>query len=1542
MSTRSDHEIKTSEAFFNIPDVSDIDLRRFVVKNDQWFAQIFKANGTEINKIFFMCDNTEGLELSLYKANYTLENGNKIFNIGQIITSVIHDVDANPPFIAVNSNNSNSAKWYYPNWFATPQIDDYENSYYAIVFKTTTDKTPSLYWTMDYRSSVFSQIIGWDGNTWSNANITTVVSGKINTGAVCIGYVGNDLQDSTLDSGSLVIGGRDFARRGYPVYLIVENYSSQNEKIIVDFSLMPPVLTTDGSENETNQSMMKWYRFPSNTLPNSSNLGLIKSDIVAELNDINNFVIYIQPDKLSPLAEPFFPSEELDLNSNSLGFTPIYGYSGVNSEGLFDSSSNFAMDYWSVFSRDTRIFNDDNNQRFASYSCNADYIDFSMEDPDGDFDLFDNIKLTEDTLGIAQEKQIVRGFNKGVFYKDKYILFSKNLGAGEISGLGIGSILCHVYDKKTSYSYKNSLNFIDSYISCIDSDSCIFSVHSVINRKINNKDTLFFVFQVMRSDSLTFPWFLLGYYNGDFAEGSIDIQLINFESAGAGDITGELGHFSTNDEGSIDSEKFVKIIEPKNISAFFISVSGETYGLATWRINDSDILSSSYIAKIIHPNYGDIRGICNGSIDVGVDFILYDGDTTYLGVRTENSNVFASIYSTTDFITFEQLFYADIISSSSIRGFSFSIVNNRIPFMHKIGNILHVWMSSGIFSENGNPIHVAINIKTKEWEILRKFPIEDDGDSNYSEVPTISDLAIFNHGKNLKHISSGCLSGNIVYIVGSEKIEYNDLNNETLPTLSSCRWLSYDCRILNNYPSFEIVSGKGRYNGKTISNFDYDNSAKACSNYPALSPDLSTFELNPRVSIYCGSVLSASSESYGLENDNRNIPDNIFYSGGITYLTSRNYNFNFDILKTYGVKELPENWGKTFKESNINSYTQADLDKANYNKVFANAKSMSFISRRSVPVIINDVVFMSEMKYNEYSYHFYSILESNIRNIIILKKSKYKPQAISAVYSVTSKGTDSEKTKLSSTLTSDTALTIKGAQTLEDLFFNPDFVEFVPLSFDTSLDENELFLISKIFNTDIESNFFRIESTNLMNDSSDIITSIKLKNLTFSDVDPSDSFEGHKNVIVNGLLKSNENCPENIIKSYVNIDSNGEIIVDFTNTMYVDKISFTASFASKDFTTNEKTEFEISAIFAQEKINSGDNIVSPEDWTKIRNNAFYGTNSNKNDIVFDNISEYIEKIKIKIISLYSFKIDNFKVYGFIPKDSNIETFGIIKSPKSIFFDDVFSLIDKTEENKAKKFAIFESNNSSITVDLEDSYPISRIALNTYGDGDTSNRTLTVETWDGISLDSGNPVYENVFTGSVKNYDFSIVKWVPRRMNESRNVEVEFLDSSTLYISNDLNIGDFLLDYNNISNNSDLISKNGLSGWSFKPSLFDDRSLSVISSQSMFETVSNSDFINKESDGLIVLNCQMDEDGPFSSEISENSIGLLENKVNIDFSVKKVRKIRVSVKNQNNDNGNIRINGLRLFTPVKDSSGMAIMPVNFPEWNIKLNFGISSE
>jgi hypothetical protein len=486
-------------------------------------------------------------------------------------------------------------------------------------------------------------------------------------------------------------------------------------------------------------------------------------------------------------------------------------------------------------------------------------------------------------------------------------------------------------------------------------------------------------------------------------------------------------------------------------------------------------------------------------------------------------------------------------------------------------------------------------------------------------------------------------------------------------------------------------------------------------------------------------------------------------------------------------------------------------------------------------------------------------------------------------------------------------------------------------------------LIATTFQTDTENNFFRIESNNLLSDDPSgtvetvsinpnprELVDLKIKALRLHDITLQGPEEGTNNlkIAMNGIVDEGSGVPENSLENGVNVPSGGEIIVDFNRPIYLSELSFDVQYFGTDLAGANQSQFSIYALTTFHNQKYGDNIIDDSDWTLIGSPEFVSLTGNQDTISKDAIGMFIKSIKIKLSSGVTLKVKNLTFKSFTGTSDQFDSTGDVKSPEMIAVDDPSGILIGDISGVPASFSVLNSDGSSITVDLGDEIPVTRISIGTYAGSDPT-KSLMIESWDGVALLSGSPVFETLYNSPISDYEFSVVSWSPRLKDKSREVQVNFLSDDE--IADETQLNDLIETFNK-SENSDLLSNSGLSGFVFKPNILKDRALTITSSKSS----------TGEFDGSIFVNSQMDEDGPFASDLSEGTLGLIEKKVNVDFPMRQIRKIRVSLTSQMPNNAGVRVNGLKIYSPIVDETGIAEFPRTGVIWTIRLTASIINQ
>ena len=617
------------------------------------------------------------------------------------------------------------------------------------------------------------------------------------------------------------------------------------------------------------------------------------------------------------------------------------------------------------------------------------------------------------------------------------------------------------------------------------------------------------------------------------------------------------------------------------------------------------------------------------------------------------------------------------------------------------------------------------------------------------------------------------------------------------------------------------------------------------------------------------------------------------------------------------------------------------------------------------------------------------------KNFSFYYKFNYLRDEIDNSFSNRVKGEDSITDYMVNMLsnTGNVRMDLKYARSWEDLFSEPDGYIQIPLAYDVNLDKNDksdIAWYNHTLNTDFDQLYFRIESSkiptpydsayawddsNLLSDNYDPNGSlpyieILMKGLRFNDTylgyddeDATSSNDSEKTVGITGILSNKtsdaygiENDilqdPEDIIEGgEIVFYPNNEIIIDFASQIFISEISFNAEVKS---TVNslESPKINISYINKSNYNKFSENIVSEEDWINYQN---VSVNNLSENISLDNMRIFANSIRIKLISEMNVSIKNFEIKSFSSNQYDISesidgwtsqfvTSGNVSNQDLIIVDDLKGLVvgETGVSGGASSFTSFRSNDAYIEIDLgllreEDGsvrgtggIPLNRISFNSMnGNG----RKITVSVADTYS--DGDWNWYDVYTNKqIIDYEYCLVNWNAGSSTESYKAYTTVISSTINQVDALSDIGDGSFNANNIDSDTEITNTNfsqffasgSLNGHVFRPNIDKSRSITIVDSEQA---------INENYHGIMSFNTQMDGYGPFREDT--NSVGIIEKKTNINFPVRSVRKIRIKVSGFSETNNDpIRLNGLKIYTPLIDNDGLAVWPSNSVNWDLKLN------
>jgi hypothetical protein len=505
----SDLGVVSYESFFSLIDI-DIDktTRELSVEYNKGYAQIFRADSSEIDTIFFMASVTSESSSKLNIDVVTLSDpSGSIFIptttntplVGGGLFQTITAEDCNQ--VNINSEEEQEEGSF---WYSFPaNLSLTEGNYYAVVFSNTNSATtnlPKIYFTEDYRSDVFPQVLAstdgdtpnWDNSLFEKGSKSSSTGGRV--GSICVGYLGNIVGEgaSSFDAGEITMGGSD-ARRGYPVYLYVKKTTNN---VSVKFSQSSPVT---GEPEETNRASMQWYWYLEGTLPISNNANLLKSTRTnVRLETGSYFALFVQPDKFAPYPKIYFPETELTLQSSTVGVVEIQqGYVShkIQEEdgNISDNSDNFSLENWAHFAEKRNAVYD-TDRRAPEHSTNPSFLDFSLEKKGEDIEepVAENIKdLRNDYYQVG-----IRGFDNIVKFRGRYLAFPRFSSFNSVKDANI-SIPLLTTDDPSSNNWDSSTY---SMTFGLGEDEYFIGVYDAIVRNTSNGETLFLLLQINPGD----------------------------------------------------------------------------------------------------------------------------------------------------------------------------------------------------------------------------------------------------------------------------------------------------------------------------------------------------------------------------------------------------------------------------------------------------------------------------------------------------------------------------------------------------------------------------------------------------------------------------------------------------------------------------------------------------------------------------------------------------------------------------------------------------------------------------------------------------------------------------------------------------------------------------------------------------------------------------------------------------------------------------------------------------------------------------------
>jgi len=413
--------IRAYQTHFTLIDVEGDDSSRvFSVGNSAYYSQVILSKENVTNpRLFFMADlpSQNNLILDVYSVSTSGTGDQTVYSLDSKIKTYEGELNyLNQPLN--ESLPFSDARWYY----VDTDLSLEASTYYALVFRYTdisgVQEAPKIYYSKEYRKEIFPIMMSSidQGTTYSNENVPVSSNGTIRTGSIVCGFTGKEVTSSDeFDSGSNSIGGVGSARRGYPTFLYVENISSSANEVSLQFLQTPPTdMDIDGTSQETDQALMRWFYYKPGTLPLSGKSFLNRTiSSYPVLDNSANFIIFTQPDRLPPYPKVYFPETYMGMTHKEVGVVSIYeGYKEDKHRvqrrpGIIQNNDNRSeLDYWAHFSEMRKEEVDSSGERKSYASSNPSYLDFSLEKKGKEIELFGEIQLTND--GVDNKR--IRGF----------------------------------------------------------------------------------------------------------------------------------------------------------------------------------------------------------------------------------------------------------------------------------------------------------------------------------------------------------------------------------------------------------------------------------------------------------------------------------------------------------------------------------------------------------------------------------------------------------------------------------------------------------------------------------------------------------------------------------------------------------------------------------------------------------------------------------------------------------------------------------------------------------------------------------------------------------------------------------------------------------------------------------------------------------------------------------------------------------------------------------------------------------------------------
>jgi hypothetical protein len=509
---------------------------------------------------------------------------------------------------------------------------------------------------------------------------------------------------------------------------------------------------------------------------------------------------------------------------------------------------------------------------------------------------------------------------------------------------------------------------------------------------------------------------------------------------------------------------------------------------------------------------------------------------------------------------------------------------------------------------------------------------------------------------------------------------------------------------------------------------------------------------------------------------------------------------------------------------------------------------------------------------------------------------------------------------------------------------------------------------------------------------------ILIKGLKFNDIDlcvEENNTLHSKKITINGIVSKRslginsdvKQHPSNILNGEVILSNENEILIDLPSQIYISELSF--KIKNRLGLKNNPPIIKLEYLQGNSYKLFTEDIICNQDWNSIGTYSIFadritGTTNTTNIVngdtitaVFDSLNIFASTIRLRLVSNTDIIVSDFKLKTFASNFTYLNDVGqktiltkpngdpfiqydtekSVSNPELIIVNDIKSLIRGHVDGVSSYFATLNEENSAIIVDLgalegEDNvvkenplFPINRISFNAIGG---LGRRIII----GVASETANNEWVWDYTVSnggivIPEYEYCIVDWAPQQTINSNKIEVKVIDKAKLdgsttvfdssvdpyynYVGIDGFAGSINKKYFNsntavLDNYSTFFASNYLANHVFRPDINKDVSVPIVASKN----ASSANY-----DGILEFNCQMDSRGPIGEHVGR--VGIIEKIVDINFPLKGVRAIKIMATGfMNNKFTPIRINGLKIYSPIIDNDGLPVWPTENPQWTFNIN------